>query len=287
MTNRRRRNLGISPSPPPPTPPIVASDREKASGERVKWSEEEEMVFFQAEFMRAKERRAQAAAASSSSVTPAVVTPVAVTAVTPAEDEVFDHNATDAFEKEMVFVRAGFKLGEERRVRAAAASSSSVTPAIVTPVAVASAEGEITVYDFETEFVFVRAGLRRGEERRAQAAAGSLPSVISVRKNVFRDEEMIENANSDRPVTISREPVITSSPTNNTSTTTTNPPQALVTSAPLPMSYNQARATLMRGRVTDDPMLDALRVYFNDRYDEEELFSQMGLLLGIGPKKGN
>lgn len=66
MTNRRRRNLGISPSPPPPTPPIVTSDAEETSVEPVKWDEEKEMMFAQAACKRGKERRAQAAAGSSS-----------------------------------------------------------------------------------------------------------------------------------------------------------------------------------------------------------------------------
>lgn len=170
--------------------------------------------------------------------------------------------------------------------------------------------------------MFVAAALKRGRERRAQAATGFSScksykqtlyaitnialAVISVRKNVFRDEEMIafsvtddgeeqENGNSDRPVTISRESVITTTPTPTTTATATaasNSPQPLVTSTPLAsvntMSYNEARAAIFRARATGASItLKAIRDFFNNRFNEEELLYEMCVLLGIRPKEGN
>ncbi|TGO52046.1 hypothetical protein BOTNAR_0337g00050 [Botryotinia narcissicola] len=85
------------------------------------------------------------------------------------------------------------------------------------------------------------------------------------------------------PVTATTTPTITA-----TTATASNPP-FISTSLPSvsTMSYDQARETLLNARVTGDPMFDALKAYFHDRYDEQELLVQMDLLLGIGPKKGN
>ncbi|TGO35553.1 hypothetical protein BHYA_0154g00150 [Botrytis hyacinthi] len=72
----------------------------------------------------------------------------------------------------------------------------------------------------------------------------------------------------------------------------TNPPQPLLTSTPLArvntMSYDEARTAMFRAHVIGAPIsLDAIRIFFDNRFNQEELLYEMCMLFGIRPKEEN